>query len=80
MFGFLAARHVGSLAPQPGMEPALPVLKGKVLNTGPPGKSQVQAFENREPRRGRDMVNLPADESSELQPETEKRWRNQAWY
>ena len=29
-FGFLAARYVGSLAPRPGMEPALPVLKGSL--------------------------------------------------
>ena len=29
-FGFLAARYVGSLAPWPGMEPALPVLKGSL--------------------------------------------------
>ena len=28
------------LAPQPGMEPALPALEGKVLTTEQPGKSQ----------------------------------------
>ena len=26
--------------PQPGIEPALPALAGKVLTTGPPGKSR----------------------------------------
>ena len=28
------------LTPQPGMEPTLSALKGKVLTTGPPGKSR----------------------------------------
>ena len=30
----------GIIAPQPGIEPAPPALEGKVLTTGPPGKSQ----------------------------------------
>ena len=30
------------LAPKPGMESAPPVLEGKILTTGPTGKSQVQ--------------------------------------
>ena len=34
-FGFLAVRHVGSLATQPEIEPVPPVLK--VLTIGPPG-------------------------------------------
>ena len=29
----------GILVPQPGMEPALPVLEGEVLTSGPPGQS-----------------------------------------
>ena len=29
----------GILAPRPGIEPAPPELEGKVLATGPPGKS-----------------------------------------
>ena len=29
----------GILAPSPGMEPAAPALKGEVLTTGPPGKT-----------------------------------------
>ena len=29
----------GISAPQPGIELALPALEGKVLTTGPPGKS-----------------------------------------
>ena len=38
-FGFLAVRHSGILAPQPGIEPAPAALEGEVLTTGPPGKS-----------------------------------------
>ena len=38
-FGFLPARHVGILAPQPGIEPAPAALEGKVLTSGPTGKS-----------------------------------------
>ena len=30
----------GILAPQPGIEPALPALEGKVLDTGLTGRSQ----------------------------------------
>ena len=33
--------HVGILAPQPGLKPEPPKLEGKVLITGPPGKSHV---------------------------------------
>ena len=36
---FLAAKHVGLIAPQPGIEPMLPELEGKILATGPTGKS-----------------------------------------
>ena len=32
----------GILAPQPGIEPALPALEGNILTTGPPGKSPCQ--------------------------------------
>ena len=41
-FGFLATRPVGScgiLTSWPGIEPTPPALEGKVLTTGPPGKS-----------------------------------------
>ena len=40
VFEFLATRHVGILAPRPGIEPAPPALEGEVSTTGPPGKSQ----------------------------------------
>ena len=30
----------GILTPQPGIKPTPPALEGKVLTTGPPGKSQ----------------------------------------
>ena len=32
-------QRYGIIAPQPGIEPAPPALEGKVLTTGPPGKS-----------------------------------------
>ena len=35
----------GILAPQPGIEPTPPALEGKVLTTGPPGKSLNPIFE-----------------------------------
>ena len=38
-FDFLATRHVGILASQPGLKSAPFALEGKVLTTGPPGKS-----------------------------------------
>ena len=37
-FGFLAMRHVGISAPQPGIKPVPPALEDKVLTTGPPRK------------------------------------------
>ena len=39
-FGFFGSEVCGILAPQPGIELARPALEGKVLTTGPPGKSQ----------------------------------------
>ena len=36
---FLAVRHVGLLAPWPGIEPTSPALEGEVLITEPPGIS-----------------------------------------
>ena len=41
MFWFFGCEACGILAPWPGIEPALPVLEGEVLTTGPPGKSPV---------------------------------------
>ena len=41
MFWFFGHEACGILAPQPGIEPAPPTLEGKVLSTGPPGKSQM---------------------------------------
>ena len=32
------------LAPQPGIEPAPPTMEGKVITTGPPGKSMEKLF------------------------------------
>ena len=39
MFWFFGHEAYEILAPQPGIEPALPALEGKVLTTGLPGKS-----------------------------------------
>ena len=39
MFWFFVSKACDILAPQPGIEPAPPVLEGKVLTTGPPVKS-----------------------------------------
>ena len=39
MFCFFGPVACGILVPWPGIEPAPPALEGKVLNTGPPGKS-----------------------------------------
>ena len=40
----MAVRHVGILAPGPGIKPAPPALEGEVLTTGPPGKSWELVF------------------------------------
>ena len=43
MFCFLSTRHVGGiLAPQSGTEP--PVLEGRIVTTGLPGKSPIWPF------------------------------------
>ena len=39
MFWYFGHEACGILAPQPGIEPTPPALEGKVLTTGPPGKS-----------------------------------------
>ena len=39
MFWFFGHEACGILVPQPGMELTSPVLEGKVLTPGPPGKS-----------------------------------------
>ena len=44
MFWFFGREACGILAPWPGTEPTLPALEGKVLTTGPPGKSPIFSF------------------------------------
>ena len=39
MFWFFGPKACGVLAPGPGIEPATPALEGRVLTTGPSGKS-----------------------------------------
>ena len=41
MFRFFVLEAYGILVPQRGIETILPALEGKVLTTGPPGKSLV---------------------------------------
>ena len=43
-FGFFGLGACGILPPWPGIEPAPPALEGKVLTTGPPGKSPIYRF------------------------------------
>ena len=43
-FGFPGPEAYGMLAPQLGIEPALPVLEAEILTTGLPGKSQDSLF------------------------------------
>ena len=44
MFWLSGHEACGILAPQPGIEPSPPALEGKVLTTGPPGKSLHYLF------------------------------------
>ena len=46
MFWFFGPEACGILAPWPGIEPAPPALEGKVLTTGPTGKSLQLRFWN----------------------------------
>ena len=48
MFWFFGHKACGILAPWPGIEPAPSALEGKVLTTGPPGKSGFQSFDHSE--------------------------------
>ena len=43
-FGGHTSRHAVILVPQPGIEPTLPALEGRVLNGGPPGKFLIGPF------------------------------------
>ena len=45
--------------PQPGIEPVPPALEGRILTTGPPGKSQKNMHSSRLPR-WLNVNNLPA--------------------
>ena len=45
MFWFYGQEACGILAAQPGIEPLPSALEGKVLTTGPPGKSLACWFE-----------------------------------
>ena len=43
-FVFFGQEAYGTLAPQPGIEPAPSTLEGEVLTIGPPGKSPLYKF------------------------------------
>ena len=49
MFWFFGPEPCGIFAPQPGIKPKPPTLKGQVLTTGQPGKSQCLGSEQSEP-------------------------------
>ena len=51
MFWIFGCKACGILAPQPGIIPTSFVLEGKVLTTGPPGKSQWYSF--------LELINIP---------------------
>ena len=42
VFVFFCHEEWGILAPQPEIEPTPPALEGKILTSGPPGKSPLQ--------------------------------------
>ena len=44
VFGLVALRHVGSYSSLERIEPTLPLLEGRLLTTGPPGKSLGHIF------------------------------------
>ena len=44
MSWFFSREACGILASQPGIEPAPSAMEGKVLTTGPPGKSLADEF------------------------------------
>ena len=44
MFCFFVPKACGIPVPWPGIEPTPPALEGKVLTTGPPGKSPASPF------------------------------------
>ena len=47
-FGFFGCKACGTLALQPGIEPAPPALEDEVLTTGPPGKSLLFVLDHEE--------------------------------
>ena len=45
-FFFFGQEACGHVAPRPGIELVLPALEGRVLTTGPPGKSLTELVTN----------------------------------
>ena len=60
MFWFFGHEACGILAPRPGIESIPPALEGKVLTTGPPGKSHQSHFID-EKLRNRENKDLAQD-------------------
>ena len=52
MFWFFGSKAGGILTPRPGIEPMTPALEGKVLTTGPLGKSPKRSFDIAHPKPG----------------------------
>ena len=83
MFWLLACEACGILAPQPGTEPTIPALEGKVITTGPPGKSLDQLdFELRTPdlkkQRQEEAFLVVAAAASVQSIKVEQCWPHQA--
>ena len=83
MFWLLACKACGILAPQPGTKPTTPALEGKVLTTGPPGKSLDQLdFELRTPdlkkQRQEEALLVVAAAASVQSTKVQQCWPHQA--
>ena len=83
MFWLLACEACRILAPQPGTEPTIPALEGKVITTGPPGKSLDQLdFELRTPdlkkQRQEEAFLVVAAAASVQSIKVEQCWPHQA--
>ena len=65
IFCFFVHKACGILAPQPGIEPATPALKGEVSTTGPPRKSNhisIKCFLFKFPFLFKSPIQIPAPE------------------
>ena len=59
VFRVFAHKACGILAPRPEIEPTPPALEGEVLTTGPPGKSLLVYFLNKQSTFKNQLTGLP---------------------